>query len=203
MALQNYTIFANQSQIRLIRSGKKFPLKILVPKVRQALYTLISEGEKQRIIQVESPSPDVLFKLLKKSFKTVYAAGGLLVQDHQLLHIRRNGKWDLPKGKLEKNERPEHAAAREVAEECGIAMPKVNTLAATTTHVYPENHQLVLKHTFWYYMTPAEKATTLSPQTEEGITECAFLPMTHLLNENVDTHASLRHMLRHLGPKWL
>ena len=51
----------------------------------------------------------------------IEAAGGLVYNlDNQLLMIFRNGKWDLPKGKLNPGEIIRQCAIREVKEECGI-----------------------------------------------------------------------------------
>ncbi|UOQ71718.1 hypothetical protein [Hymenobacter cellulosilyticus] len=43
---------------------------------------------------------------LKDQFRIVKAAGGLVVKDGMVLMIYRLGKWDLPKGKLKKDEDP-------------------------------------------------------------------------------------------------
>ena len=54
-------------------------------------------------------------------FIMVEASGGLVFnKDGDILMIFRNGKWDLPKGKLEIGESVEECAIREVEEECGI-----------------------------------------------------------------------------------
>ena len=49
------------------------------------------------------------------------AAGGVVKDaEGHVLWIQRNGKWDLPKGKLERGESLEEAVIREVFEETGI-----------------------------------------------------------------------------------
>ena len=56
------------------------------------------------------------------NYMLIEAAGGLVYNaKDQLLMIFRNGKWDLPKGKLEVGENIEQCAMREVEEECGIS----------------------------------------------------------------------------------
>ena len=51
----------------------------------------------------------------------IIAAGGLVTnENNELLMIFRRGKWDLPKGKLDKGETIEECAIREVEEETGI-----------------------------------------------------------------------------------
>ena len=65
----------------------------------------------------------------KKAFKQkiislyslIEASGGVVLnEENKLLWIYRLGKWDLPKGKLEKNESFKVAAIREVEEECNV-----------------------------------------------------------------------------------
>src|SRR5687768_2564827 len=59
-----------------------------------------------------------LKKAFQKKFTPVLAAGGLVQNEkEELLMIYRKGKWDLPKGKLDKNEKLEDCALREVMEE--------------------------------------------------------------------------------------
>ena len=51
----------------------------------------------------------------------ILAGGGVVTNEHgDLLMIFRRGKWDLPKGKLDKGETIEACALREVTEETGV-----------------------------------------------------------------------------------
>ena len=51
------------------------------------------------------------------NYKIIEAAGGLVFNDkNKILMIFRNGKWDLPKGKLEIGEQIQDGAIREVKE---------------------------------------------------------------------------------------
>ena len=62
-----------------------------------------------------------LFEDLKTNFQFIEAAGGIVQNNLQdYLFIKRFGIWDLPKGKMKKNELPEKAAIREVEEETGV-----------------------------------------------------------------------------------
>ncbi len=64
-------------------------------------------------------SVDLILKKLQKQFKNIEAAGGLVFNaKNEFLLIKRLGKADLPKGKIEKGEDPKTAALREVEEEC-------------------------------------------------------------------------------------
>ena len=64
------------------------------------------------------------FQALNKPYDSIdqdYAAVSILVhKNKEILFIKRNGIWDLPKGKLENNESLFKCAEREVEEECGV-----------------------------------------------------------------------------------
>jgi 8-oxo-dGTP pyrophosphatase MutT (NUDIX family) len=104
--------------------------------------------------------------------------------------IYRNGKWDLPKGKLEKGETPEIAALREVQEECGLSNLKIKGKLSPTYHTYIEKGQPILKKTWWYEMIGDDRRK-LKPQTEEGITQVAWLDDIGVYNALKNTYASI------------
>src|SRR6185295_2085187 len=68
-----------------------------------------------------SDDDKTLWKKFCKQFTIIEAAGGLVLNTKkELLMIFRLNRWDLPKGKIEKNEEPSAAALREVCEETGV-----------------------------------------------------------------------------------
>ena len=74
------------------------------------------------------PNKKKLLKEFKKKLKTIVAAGGIVKNDeNQILFIFRKGKWDLPKGKIEKNEKIDDGALREVVEETGVKKIKIDS----------------------------------------------------------------------------
>ena len=108
-------------------------------------------------------------------FTLIQAAGGLVYNyENQLLMIFRNGKWDLPKGKLEEGENIKECAIREVEEECGISGLSISRPLQDTYHVYELNAQKILKRTYWFEMKTDFKGN-LTPQTEEGITKVCWV----------------------------
>ncbi len=110
----------------------------------------------------------------RKEFKVVLAGGGLVFNnDKETLFIKRNGRWDLPKGKVEKGEKIEAAALREVEEECGIKNLTIQKKLINTCHLFIDKNNYRLKETHWYLMYSNYKGE-LTPQLEEGITEVAF-----------------------------
>jgi 8-oxo-dGTP pyrophosphatase MutT (NUDIX family) len=115
------------------------------------------------------------WKDLEQSFKIVEAAGGVVSNpEGETLFIFRHGKWDLPKGKMEKGESYEECAVREVEEECGIHVHRLGNPLTTTYHTYLHKGREVLKRTAWFSMSCRDKEKP-SPQEEEDITEVAWL----------------------------
>ena len=56
-----------------------------------------------------------------KKFTLVKAAGGFVLnENNEVLMMFRRGKWDLPKGKMDKKETFEECAVRETEEETGL-----------------------------------------------------------------------------------
>lgn len=125
----------------------------------------------------EQSRAEQVFALYAEQFEMIEAAGGVVVsRAHEVLLIYRNGKWDLPKGKVEPDEEIADAALREVEEECGISGLKLGEIAARSFHTYPLDGRWVLKRTTWYMMKHDGKGE-LVPQTEEGITDTRWVPI--------------------------
>jgi len=104
----------------------------------------------------------------KRTHYYIEAAGGFIEKENEFLFIHRHGRWDLPKGKLEKNETIENAAIRECEEECSIRELEIKKKLSSTFHIYPYKKSYALKQSYWFYMeTGYDKP--LIPQTEESI----------------------------------
>ena len=87
------------------------------------------------------------------------------------------GHWDLPKGKVERGEKLEEAAIREVNEETGINNIKITGDLITTYHTYEIDGVVHLKTTFWYAMEHSMDDTKGVPQDIEGITEVKWMKL--------------------------
>lgn len=108
------------------------------------------------------------------------AAGGIVFTSGEFLRvllIKRNGYWDIPKGKLEKNESIEECALREVCEETGIEDIRINSYLCETYHIYKREDLYYGKKTYWYSMEVADATLDLYPQSEEGITEVKWVEL--------------------------
>ena len=117
---------------------------------------------------------ELIWKTFKSNFETIIAAGGLVVNDQKIIMIYRNGKWDLPKGKLEEGESIDVCARREVQEECGLNDLEIMTKLTNTYHTYEQNGRAILKETHWYLMSSSQNSGLL-PQIEEGIDEVKWV----------------------------
>ena len=107
-------------------------------------------------------------KLLKKQFKIIDAAGGVLTNEkEEILLIYRLKKWDLPKGKIDKGETFKQTAVREVEEETRIKV-KLGQKVTTTWHTYAIKNRPILKRTKWYMMDSLDDSM-MKPQKSEFI----------------------------------
>lgn len=141
--------------------------------------------------------PEKLFAIFKSCFTCVKAGGGAVIQNSDVLVIKRLGMIDLPKGHLEYGETIEQCAVREVEEECGLKQVSILSPLDTTLHIYYRNESWFLKKTYWYRMsTPSGQS--LIPQTEEDIEEVLWCPIEHLSQLSEQTYPSLREVFRKL-----
>lgn len=136
-----------------------------------------------------------LKKAFFKHFTVIEAAGGIVQNDDkELLFIFRRGKWDLPKGKMEKNEKPEICAAREIEEETAVKKLKLKRKIDDTYHIYDEFGKHLLKISHWYYFTcPANQHT--APQAIEDITEVKWFKTKDIKTPTTNTYATIKDIL--------
>ena len=136
-----------------------------------------------------------LSKAFFKHFTVLEAAGGIVQNaDKEILFIYRRGKWDLPKGKIEKGESPETTAAREIEEETGVKELKLKKQVGTTYHLYDEFGKHILKISHWYYFTCSSKQE-LVPQTGEDISEVKWFKTQNIKTPTSNTYATIKDIL--------
>lgn len=139
---------------------------------------------------------DVLKQAFFKKFTLVTAAGGLVQNEKkEYLLIFRRGKWDLPKGKLDKGEKLEDCAIREVEEETGLKEVKLIKPLCVTYHTYHEGARFILKDSHWYIMK-VKGSQQLVPQTEEDIHEIRWVKKEGLSEYLKISYPSVADVLR-------
>ena len=112
----------------------------------------------------------------------IEAGGGLVVDDAggRVLMIFRNGRWDLPKGKLEPGERIEECAVREVsARSARLRIARTATGRARSRDTYPllpdRRAAGCCKRTSLVSHALRRRANAPQPQTVEGITRAEWI----------------------------
>lgn len=152
--------------------------------------TVYTEEEAVQVTDAESFS---------KQYQVIKAAGGVVVDaDGRVLLIFRRGKWDLPKGKLEKNEPIELCAEREVKEETGLEELQLRKPLITTYHTYTEKGKSILKETYWFRFDAMGKQN-LTPQVEEDILKVEWVSKENLPDYTDNTYELIRNVLLSAG----
>mgnify|MGYP005732766361 FL=1 len=167
-----YKVFYNQKPINfttvLGKNTKNTPLFF----IKYANANSITKALKDKTVTevyLYHSNPDKFEKHFFRTFPFVEAAGGLVQhQDGRFLFIYRNNKWDLPKGKIEKNETLIKAAKREVSEETGVTDLEVKRPLPITYHIYNANGKFKVKKTYWFFMMSKFNGS-LIPQFKENI----------------------------------
>lgn len=166
-----YKIFVNDKAI-LLTDAQDNLSQIKYFNLQEAnLEQILEEINRKDTTQIAlyHPKKDKILKKFAKKIKLIQAAGGVVVNEKgQILFIKRKGKWDLPKGKREKNEALQECALREVQEETGVQNLTLIGLRGVTYHIFKREGKYYLKETHWFDMQ-APKAQDFRPQTEEDI----------------------------------
>lgn len=126
------------------------------------------------------------------------AAGGLVLSGGHALLIRKHRLWDLPKGKLNEDEAPEHCAVREIAEETGLNPCLLSIRASLCRSSYISYYSFgpVNKTVDWFLIDYAGNlADQLTPELSEDIDLCQWVAEDDLL----DLASSAR---LYLAPVW-
>lgn len=161
-------------------------------------YNSLRKGEQKGIkgINFVCQHPKKAFHLFKAQFKEIKAAGGMVYNENkELLLIHRNEKWDLPKGKIEKDEKKRIAAMREVKEECGVSHLEITKKIGKTYHIYSLKNDTILKTTYWYQMQ-SNSSENLSPQIEEGIDKVIWAEEKDISIALKNTYDNIYHLIK-------
>lgn len=199
--MHEYRVFFNDSLLRITNSASQQPDKNTEIYFYQpdfdwnVLINSLLNYSGLKEVTVVSENADALWSDFQTNFELIDAAGGLVFNElGELLVIDRLGKWDLPKGKVEKHEKVEETALREIEEECGVRGLEIEKFLGHTRHVYALNHRIILKTTHWFRITT--KKQKLTPQAVENIVNAFWLPFIKFSDLVSKTYASIADFLR-------
>ena len=203
---QMYKIFINDKPLFLVENisqYKESDNSILlnfdsVDDIANAVEILKDKEHIQRVM-ILSPELNSLWETFCSRYKIIQAAGGLVKNEKdEYLLIFRNGRWDLPKGKLEKNESLESAAIREVEEECGVSNLTLGPKLTTTYHTYELKGEQVLKESHWYKMSYSG-SESLTPQHDEGIEKAEWMNLEQIKEARTNMFSAIDEILSALS----
>ena len=82
----------------------------------------------------------------------IKAAGGIVIQGKKILFIKKNGRWEFPKGRLKKGSKRKNTALREIYEETGIPQENLNIIKPLipTHDNIKDGKDVIIKKTYWY-----------------------------------------------------
>lgn len=164
-----------------------------------SLAKLLQKLQFTKCLNVISADTEKVFGNFLLSAPLVCAGGGLVTNPKgEVLMIFRNGHWDLPKGKLERGERIESCAVREVTEECSVSAIELGEFIIDTFHCYRIGGQWVIKQTWWFRMF-SPGAQVPSPQTAEGILRAEWVDEAHLPKLLESSYPNIREVFRAAG----
>ena len=171
-----YKVFINEKRLILSSEPQDSPKTLNYDGSHSFDFAIdLLENTASQGLNIYHNNVEELWADFRNYFKNIEAAGGVVINpENKILFIHRLGKWDLPKGKIEKGESREVAAVREVEEECGISNLQLKDFLNATYHIYTERDgKKILKTTYWFEMFYAGNEKP-KPQIEEGINEVGW-----------------------------
>lgn len=196
---QNQTIIFTENLTKYKLSDRDLLYKIQsIKKIIPVYQEFIHKKTHQKLIYfiTNKICIDNFFNKFLSHFKFVEAAGGLITnKKNELLLIYRLGKWDLPKGKIKKNENIIKAATRECIEETGIEELTILKTLENTYHIYNIKNQELIKKTHWFFMKSTSEKK-LKPQIEENIEKLEWMNQEKVKKSLENTYESLKELIQ-------
>ena len=207
-----YKIYINERPLILCKTAKKSELIPAKGNVLVARYLgkvkflinyidLMEKTNRYDMVLLHTDDLENLWNDYQNLYKILEAAGGLVFNEaNEILMIYRRGFWDLPKGKIEKGEKKELAALREVEEETGVHSLKAakatikKSLFHTSYHTYrTKKGKRILKPTYWFLMQAPKQ--DLIPQEEEDIEQAIWMNVNDIAKKATPIYRSIQDVL--------
>ena len=128
----------------------------------------------------------------------IKTSGGIVIKENKILFIRKNNRWDLPKGKLEDGVNSRDTALIEISEETGLKKKDLSILKKLIpTHYHKKvDGVMIVKKTYWYLVEyTGDMKKTLIPDTNEGITDCRWFSFDELVLVLEESHERIRYLV--------
>lgn len=148
----------------------------------------------QSIRLIHKNKEKLLPKFLQLLPNTIAGGGKVINNKGEVLFIFRNGRWDLPKGRTEKNEPIEASAIREVEEETGVKKLSIIKPLETTYHIFKRHGKHQIKVTHWFKMSTSYSGK-LKPEKKEGITKAEWLDKRQVKEAMKNSYANIRGLI--------
>jgi 8-oxo-dGTP pyrophosphatase MutT (NUDIX family) len=198
-----YKVFLNDREILIARPTNQNPFQSFevfeniqkVDEVKDWFSKFVNETKTNALIIQDNPD-EFMTAVFSPAFTQIEAAGGIVKRNGRILFIFRNGKWDLPKGKIDPGETPEQAAIREVEEECGIRGHRIVKSLPPTLHIYQSTWKesagnWILKKTHWFEMEYTGTEDGI-PETVENITDIKWVEKEELNEIYYNTYLNIK-----------
>jgi 8-oxo-dGTP pyrophosphatase MutT (NUDIX family) len=128
----------------------------------------------------------------------IKTSGGIVIKENKILFIRKNNRWDLPKGRLEKGVNSRNTAIVEISEETGLKTKDLSILKKLIpTHYHKkEKGEIIVKKTNWYLIEYRGNFDhPLVPDQSEGITDCRWFSFDELVLVLEESHERIRYLV--------
>ena len=128
----------------------------------------------------------------------IKTSGGIVIKENKILFIRKNNRWDLPKGKLEDGVNSRDTALIEISEETGLKKKDLSILKKLIpTHYHKKvDGVMIVKKTYWYLVEySGDFNYPLAPDENEGITDCRWCSFDELVLVLEESHERIRYLV--------
>ena len=128
----------------------------------------------------------------------IKTSGGIVIKENKILFIRKNNRWDLPKGKLEDGVNSRDTALVEISEETGLNITDLSILKKLIpTHYHKKvDGVMIVKKTYWYLVEYlGDFNHPLVPDENEGITDCRWFSFDELVLVLEESHERIRYLV--------
>ena len=128
----------------------------------------------------------------------IKTSGGIVIKENKILFIRKNNRWDLPKGKLEDGVNSRDTALIEISEETGLKKKDLSILKKLIpTHYHKKvDGVVIVKKTYWYLVEYSGSFNyPLTPDANEGITDCRWFSFDELVLVLEESHERIRYLV--------